>query len=125
VAGNLNANGKLYPNGGQATINQTLMLPYPNGERETNHYIVQTNSPNHTENTEIFFDKQKGVAVNAYYLSKDTFGSETETFTETITNTNTSTWAVPEFTAFVVLVVMAVASVLMIAAKKKLVPNPS
>jgi hypothetical protein len=100
------------------------MCPYSSGDRETNRYVVQTTSENHTELTEIFFDKQKGVAINAYYLSQDTFGPETDTFTETITNTNANVWAAPEFTAFAVLVVMAVALVLTLAVKKKTCTTP-
>ncbi|MGD0645410.1 MAG: hypothetical protein ABSA75_10945 [Candidatus Bathyarchaeia archaeon] len=94
IAGNLNVNDKIYPNGGDATINYTAVRTYPSGNRQTNEQLVETTSENHYDKTDVYYDKIKGVAVSSYYESIDTFGSETETFTETITSTNADVWAV-------------------------------
>jgi hypothetical protein len=89
---NLSINDKIYPSGGDATINGTVTRTYQTGDRQTNQYTVEISSENHYEKTEIYFDKIKGIAVSSYYLSIDTFGSETETFQEIITNTNSDVW---------------------------------
>jgi hypothetical protein len=94
IAGNLNANDKIYPSGGDATINYTVVRTYQSGNRQTNERLVETTSVNHYDKTDVYYDKIKGVAVSSYYESIDTFGSETETFTETITNTNADVWTV-------------------------------
>lgn len=67
IAGNLNANDKIYPSGGQATINETILRTYPNGDRETNKRLVETTSEKHYEKTEVYYDKIKGIAVESYY----------------------------------------------------------
>ena len=94
VAANLKANDKIYPTGGDETINYTSTKTYPSGNRGTNERLIETTSENHSDKTDVFFDQAKGVAVSSYYESTDTYGSETEIFTETITNTNIDAWAV-------------------------------
>ena len=122
IAGNLNANDKIYPSSGDAIINNTVTRTYPSGDRPTNERIVETTSENHQDKTDIYYDKAKGIAVSSYYESVDTFGSETETFTETITNTNSQAWAViPEFPSTALLLVLLLAvPVALVAAKKGL-----
>jgi hypothetical protein len=94
IAGNLNANDKIYPTWDQDTINQTVTRTYQSGNRETNQLLVETTSENSYEKTEVYYDKIKGIAVESYYESRDTYNSQTETFTETITNTNADVWTV-------------------------------
>ena len=94
IAGNLNANDKIYPTWDQDTINQTVTRTYQSGNRETNQRLVETTSENSYEKTEVYYDKIKGIVVESYYESRDTYNSQTETFTETITNTNADVWTV-------------------------------
>ena len=94
ISANLNANDKLYPSGGHAIINDTTTRTYPSGQRETNHYIVETTSQNNYEKTEIYFDRQKGVAVDYYYENRETSGGYTITTIERLISTNADVWAV-------------------------------
>ena len=97
IAGNLNVSDKIYPSGGEATINSTQTRTYSSGNRQTNKYIVEATYDNSYEKKEFYFDKQKGIAVDYYFESRETVGSYTEDFTETITNTNSDVWtAIPE-----------------------------
>ena len=99
VGANLNANDKVYPTGGDATINSTTSRNYPSGNRSTNEQIITTTSENHQDQTDIYYDKAKGVAVSSHYQSTDTYPTETETFTETITSTNANTWTAASLTS--------------------------
>jgi hypothetical protein len=119
IAANLNANDKIYPSGGDATVNGTVERTYQTGSRQTNEQLVETTSDNHYEKTDVYYDKTKGIAVSSYYESIDTFGSETETFTETITNTNADDWTVPEFPIIIVPLLSMIAVSLILIAKKK------
>ncbi len=122
IAGNLNVNDKIYPLGGDATITNSAVRTYQNGDRDTNERLVETASGKHYDKTDMHFDKAKGIAVSSYYISRDTFGSETEIFTETITNTNPQVWAltVPEFPLFALpLLVLLVVPVVWLPSRKK------
>jgi hypothetical protein len=119
IAGNLNANDKIYPSGGDATLNSTAVRTYQTGSRQTSEQLIETASENHYEKTDVYYDKTKGIAVSSYYESIDTFGSETETFTETITNTNADVWTVPEFPIIIVPFLCMIAVSLLLIAKKK------
>jgi hypothetical protein len=94
VGANLNVNDKLYPSGGHAIINDVSIRTYPSGQRETNHYIYESTDQNNYEKTEIYFDKQTGVAVNYFYENRETSNGNTTTTTETLMCTNTDAWAV-------------------------------
>ena len=94
VGSNLNAGDKLYPSGGHAIINDTTTRAYPSGPRETNHYISETGDQNNLVKVELYFDKQKGVAVNYYFESHETSDGYTATTQETLTNTNSNVWMV-------------------------------
>jgi|WetSurMetagenome_2_1015567.scaffolds.fasta_scaffold10565_4 hypothetical protein len=124
VSANLNANDKLYPSGGNAIIRDTSTRTYTSGQRETNHYISETTSPNYSEKVEIYFDKQKGVAVNYNYESQETSDGNTATTTETLTNTNSDAWAViPEFPSMAVLMVLLIAIPIVLVVYKKKTPS--
>jgi hypothetical protein len=93
VPSGLNVNDKIYPSL-DMTINNTVTRSYPSGNRQTNEFLTETTSATHSDKTDIYFDKIKGIGVLYYYESIDTYGSETEIYTETMTNTNSAVWAV-------------------------------
>ncbi|MGD6852035.1 MAG: hypothetical protein ACQCN6_08255 [Candidatus Bathyarchaeia archaeon] len=122
IASNLDVDERIYPSGGDATITNSDMRTYQSGDRVTNQLLVETTLAKHYDKTDVYFDKAKGIAVSSYYVSRDTFGSATEIFTETITNTNPQVWAltVPEFPVFALpLLVLIVVPVVLVALKKK------
>lgn len=124
VSANLNANDKLYPSGGNAKVSDTSARTYPSGQRETNHYISETTNQNYYEKVEIYYDKQKGVAVNYYYESRETSDGYTATTKETLTNTNSEVWSISEFPTYIIALVIVSASIFLLLAKnnKKLSP---
>ena len=100
VAANLNANSKLYPSGGNAVIDSTTTRAYTSVQRETNRLLSESNDPQQYQKTEIFYDKQKGVAVSYYFESQDKSNGNTATTQETLTCTNIESWinsAIPTY----------------------------
>jgi hypothetical protein len=90
----MNANEKIYPFGGESTINDTTQRIYATGPRETSHNLIEISSASYYEKTELYFDKQLGIAVNYNYESRATTGGFTNNFTEALVNTNSAVWAV-------------------------------
>jgi hypothetical protein len=120
IPANLNTNDKIYPSGGDATINSTTTRTYPSGDRQTNQRLIQTTTENHQDKTNVYYDKTMGIAVSSYYESIDATGTQTETFTETITNTNAEIWStIPEFPSTTVLMLLLIAIPIVIVAYKK------
>jgi hypothetical protein len=120
IPANLNANDKIYPSGGEATINNTTTKTYQSGDRQTNQRLTQTTTENHHDKTNVYYDKTLGIAVSSYYESIDATGTQTETFTETITNTNAEVWStIPEFPSTAVLMLLLIAIPIMLVAYKK------
>lgn len=116
----MNANEKIYPFGNEATINDTTQRTYTTGQRETCHRLVEISQPNYYEKTEIFYDKQLGIAVDYMFESQDTSGAYTTTFTETLTNANSDVWAViPEFPMLLIPFLLVGATTLILLATKK------
>ncbi|MGD6934648.1 MAG: hypothetical protein ACQCN5_10625 [Candidatus Bathyarchaeia archaeon] len=136
VPSNLNVNEKIYSSG-DAIINRTVTRSYTTGDRQTNERIVENTAENHYDKTDVYYDKIKGIGVSSFYESIDTYGSETENYTETITNTNSDVWAVaqasnslasptptvPEFPLLAVpLLFAAVSAVLLVGKNVKKLP---
>jgi hypothetical protein len=92
VAANLNENSKLYPSGGNAVIDSTTTRAYTSGQRETNRLLSESNDPQKYQKIEIFYDKQKGVAVSYYFESQDKSDGNTATTQETLICTNIESW---------------------------------
>jgi hypothetical protein len=92
VSSNLNANSKLYPSGGNAIIDSTAIRQYTSGQRETNRFLSESTEPDQYQKTEIFYDKQKGVAVSYYFESQDKSNGNTATTQETLNCTNIESW---------------------------------
>jgi hypothetical protein len=92
IAANRTVNQTIYPTWTDAIINETVTRTYQNGDRETNKRLVEITSEYGYEKTEVYYDKVKGIAVDSYFESRDSYGGQTEIFTETITNTNSDVW---------------------------------
>jgi hypothetical protein len=119
VPANLNVNDKVYSSGSMI-INATSTRTYPSGERQINERIEENTAQNHNDKTDIFYDKIKGIGVSSFYESTDTYGSETEVYTESIVNTNSDQWAVvPEFPMLIIPLLFIAASTLALVAIKK------
>jgi hypothetical protein len=124
---NMNANEKIYPTGGEASINDITQRTYTTGQRETCHRLVETTSENYYEKTEFYYDRALGIAVVYDFESRDTSGGYTTTITEAITNDNADSWgAIPEFPLFAipVILVAAAAAVLLTVRKQKSQTSP-
>jgi hypothetical protein len=121
IRANSNPNEKIYPAGDYAaTINETVLRTYPDGKRETSHYITENTRENTYEKTEIFFDRATGVAVESQYESRETSGSYVTTTKETITIKSSSIWTIPEFPAGTVLLILTFTSLFIVLYGKKL-----
>jgi hypothetical protein len=121
IRANTSPNEKIYPAGDYAaTINETVLRKYPNGERETSHYITENTRENTYEKTEIFFDRATGVAVESQYESRETSGSYVTTTKEIITIKSSNVWTVPEFPAYAILLILTFTSLLIMLYRKKL-----
>jgi hypothetical protein len=125
IGANLNPNDKIYPSWEQDFINQTVTRNYQSGSRETNQRLVETNTENAYEKTEVYYDKARGIAIESYFERRDIYPSQTQTFTETITNTNSEVWSViPEFPSTAVLMLLLIAiPIVLVAYKKKGLSN--
>lgn len=121
VGANISANEKLYPSGGLPTINDTILKTYPNGQRETNHYVHETTSDNSYDKTEIYFDRSTGMAIECYTESRETVDSFTSTAKETLTidTSRSNFWAIPEFPTYMLVLLPAAAIPGVIIAKRK------
>jgi hypothetical protein len=121
IRANSNPNEKIYPAGDYAaTINETVLRKYPNGERETSHYITENTRENTYEKTEIFFDRATGVAVESQYESRETSGSYVTTTKEIITIKISNVWTIPEFPAYAILLILTFTSLFIVLYGKKL-----
>ncbi len=89
IGANLVKNERVYPTGGYQTILDTVMRSYPSGQRETN-VISGSDS---SQNTTIYFDKIKGIAVEYFCETFETSGASNTVTTEKIVNTNSDVWA--------------------------------
>jgi hypothetical protein len=114
IRANANPNEKIYPSGSDAAINETVLRTYPNGEKETNHYITETTAANTHEKTEIFFERATGVAIESYFESRETSGPYETTIRETILLQDLTSSETPDFTIYIVLIVAAVALVVIL-----------
>lgn len=94
IPGNLNVNDKIYPLGGEATINSTSTRTYSSGNRQTLAHTIEATYDSSYEKKELYIDGIKGIAVEYNFESRETVGSYTETFTETITNMNSDVWTI-------------------------------
>ncbi len=102
VASDINAQDKLYPSGGDAIISETISRTYTSGQRETNHFISQTNEPDHNQMVEIYYDKLKGVAVSYYFETQETSNGHTTSTQEYLTCTNVDTWIVAPLPSYTI-----------------------
>ena len=125
IPGNLDATNRIYPSGGQATINSTETRTYSSGNRQTLYHIIDATYDISYERKEVAFDKIKGIAVEFKFESRETVSLYTETFKETITNTNSDIWSViPEFPSAAVLMALLIAlPIVLVAYKKKGLAN--
>lgn len=116
VSSNLSAGQRLYPSGGHQTITSTYLKSYATGERETNLYLIQTETG--SERTEINFDKIKGIAVDYSYQTVETSGGYTTTIQEILTNTNSDVWtAIPELSTLLIPLTLFVATAALLVAR--------
>ncbi len=92
IPSNLNVNDKIYPLGGDATINSTTTRTYSYGQRQILTYLIEETYASSYGKTEYSFDKIKGIAVDYNFISRETVGSYTETFRESIVNTDSDVW---------------------------------
>jgi hypothetical protein len=121
IRANSNPNEKIYPGGDYAaTINETVLRTYPNGQRQTSHYITETTKGNTYEKTETFFDRATGVAVESQYESRETSGSYITTTKETITIKSSNVWTIPEFPTYAILLILTFTSLFIALYVKKL-----
>jgi hypothetical protein len=124
IRANSNPNEKIYPDGSDAAINETVSRTYSNGEKETSHYVTEITGANRYEKTEIYFDRATGVALESYYENRETSGSYSTTIKETITLEGSGVTAAPlEFPLYVVvpvvIIVAAVFAILLVKRRRK------
>jgi hypothetical protein len=118
IAANRTVNDPINPSWTNAIINETITRTYPTGNRETNKRLFEETSEYGYEKTEVYYDKIKGIAVDSYFESRDTYGGQTEIFTETITNTNSDVWTIPELSTLLVPLTLFVGTTTLLVAKK-------
>jgi hypothetical protein len=120
IRANANQNEKIYPSGGHATITETIPRTYPNGTRQTNHYISESTTTDTYEKTEIYFDRITGVATEYYYELRETSNSYVTTTKETAILDSSILWIIPEFPAYAILLILAFTSLAIALYVKKL-----
>jgi hypothetical protein len=120
IRANANQNEKIYPSGGHSTITETIPRTYPNGTRQTNHYISESTTTDTYEKTEIYFDRITGVATEYYYELRETSNSYVTTTKETAILDSSILWIIPEFPAYAILLILAFTSLAIALYVKKL-----
>lgn len=120
IRANANADEKIYPSGGHATITETILRVYENGTRETNHYLSEDTDEDTYEKIEIYFDKTTGVVVEYYSELRETSDSYTTTTKETATLDSSILWTIPEFPAYAILLILTFTSLFIALYAKRL-----
>jgi hypothetical protein len=120
VRANVSSGELIYPAGtGGATMNDTATRTYASGQRETNHFTTQSGSPDNMQEINIYYDKIRGVAVEYTNEISETTNSLTTTTIESLTLANPDELTIPELPTIIALIVVVVASVAILAIKKK------
>jgi hypothetical protein len=120
IRANSNPNERIYPDGSNTIVNETITRTYPNGNRETNRFITEFTTESTYERTEIFFDRATGAAVEFQYEGREKSGSYETTTKEIITIQSSNVWTIPEFPAYAILLILTFTSLFIVLYGKKL-----
>jgi hypothetical protein len=114
LASNIGGTDKMYSSGGSAVFTETLQKTYPDGQRETNHRLYEATGEDRYQRMEAYYDKASGVAYEYIAENQQTANSYVTTTRETMTLTESSIWVVPEFPFYIVPLIFAAGSAILL-----------
>jgi len=125
VSANLNVGDPVYTTGDYSgfTINETVPMTYPGGQRQTNHLNVTMQESSEYVNVSLsmnlYWDKATGILTQMSMMS-----NETETYTTdysvSFQLTDSNVWVVPEFGMPLIVLLLFSATLVTLVAKRKL-----
>jgi len=124
ISANLNAGDPIYTSGDYSgfTINETIPVTYPGGQRQTNHVNVTEEVSNQFANVSLlmnlYWDQATGVLTQMSIKSNQTI-TYTTNYSVAMQLTGSSVWTVPELgMPMVALLFSSAASVTLVSARK-------
>ncbi len=124
MASNIGMMGRMFPSSNfSPTINDTSLRTYPSGQRLTNHFVTTNTLDGMMVESDYYFDQATGMMVEWRQQTIQTNGDLQTNSTQMMGIYASSVWAVPEFPATMVSVVvvgiLVAASAVLIAAKRR------
>jgi hypothetical protein len=109
MARNVGMMGRMFPSATVSpTINDTVMMPYTDGTRLTNHLKTSTTQNGMMVNTDYYFDQATGMMVQWRQENIATSGTLQTNSTQMMKITQSSVWVIPEFPISSIIPVFAV-----------------
>ncbi len=125
ISANLNVSNPIYITGDYSdlTINETIPMPYPGGQRQTNHVNVTTEVTSEFFNVSLsmnlYWDKATGVLTQMSIISNQTM-TYTTNYSISMQLTDSSVWVVPEFGMPLFVLLLSSAALVTLVARRKL-----
>ncbi len=117
---NVGMMGKMYPSTQNSpTINDTVMMNYPGGQRTANHMSLNVNRNGMMNQTDYYFDQATGAMIQWRQQSIQTNGNLVTNSTQVMQLVESSVWTVPEFPAFAILPLLCLMAVAILLIKLK------